>query len=142
MANKFPSTIGACIDLAYRSRQERLDKEREFNEQIEALKEKEQAIEEHIIATFKKSDIEGAKGSIATAGIIRNTIPSVKDWPKFYAYIKKNDAFDLLERRPARVAYNDRIEAGEDVPGVEPFVKTKLSLTKIGEKKQGNGSKK
>lgn len=132
--SKFPRTLGACIDLAYNARAERLDMEREFEERIKDYKDHEAAIKEHIIATFNKSDIEGARGEIATASVTRTTVPQVKDWPAVFKYIEKTHAWDLMEKRMARIAYRDRLDDNEVIPGVEPFVKIDLSLTKVAKK--------
>lgn len=132
---KFPSKLGACIDLAYRLRAERLSFQKKMEDQLEKLKAEEKAINDHIINTFTKADINGAKGSICTASLNPFVVPHVKDWPKVWQWIAKNDAWDLMERRMAKVAYRERLEAGQMIPGVERFDGVKLSLTKIGEKK-------
>jgi hypothetical protein len=128
----FPKKLGACIDMAYNLRAERLAYQREVDEKIAALKKKEDEIEDHILQSFDKSEIEGAKGTVASASVSRLTVPSVKDWPKAFKWISKNEAWDLMEKRMARVAYRDRTEAGQSIPGVEPFVKVTLSLTRVG----------
>jgi hypothetical protein len=128
---KFPKTLGACVDLALTLRDDRLAFQREIEEKLEALKAKESEIEEHILASFDKSDIEGAKGSIASASVSRLVVPAVKDWPKAFAYIAKHKAWDLMEKRMARVAFRDRTEAGEVIPGVESFTKVGLNLSRI-----------
>lgn len=131
MAAKFPKTLGACVDMAYELRAERLEFQKKYEAELAAMKKREDEIEEHILQSFDKSDIEGAKGSVATASVSRLTVPSVKDWPKTFAWIAKHKAWDLMEKRMARVAYRDRTEAGEVIPGVESFVKVSLSLTKV-----------
>ena len=127
---KFPTKLGACVDLAYTLRAERL----EIEKQAEAVKAKESALKDHIIATFSKADIDGAKGKVASASITRSVKCNVKDWPAVYAYIQKNDAWDLMERRVNNKAYRDRMEGGEAIPGTESFDVVNLSLTKIGVK--------
>ena len=131
MATKFPKTLGECIDAAYKFREERLAKQKEYDEEIAFLKEREEEIEQHILHTFDKSDIEGAKGTLASASVTRMTVPTVKDWTEVFKWVAKKKAWDLLEKRMARVAYRDRLEAGEVIPGVEPFVKVSLSLTRV-----------
>lgn len=128
---KLPKTLGECIDLAYKVRAERLVKQKELEKELEVYRKKEEEIEQHILLSFDKADIEGAKGSLATASIQRMTVPSVKDWPVVYKWVSAHGAWDLLEKRMARVAYRDRLEAGEQIPGVEPFVKVSLSLTRV-----------
>ena len=89
---KFPSKLGACVDKAYTLRAERL----EIEKQAEELKKQEAALKDHIIATFSKADIDGAKGKVASASVTRSVKGNVKDWPAVYAYIEKNDAWDLM----------------------------------------------
>lgn len=123
---KFPKTIGACIDTLYQLRQKRGGIER----QADVIKEKEGELEKHILDTFTKTDLDGARGKLAVAGIAQSTVPTVKDWDKLYAYIKKEGAFDLLQRRVSSSAYCERLDVEEVVPGVEPFTLIKLSLKK------------
>lgn len=123
---KFPKTIGACIDTLYQLRQKRGGIER----QADVIKEKEGELEKHILDTFTKTDLDGARGKLAVAGIAQSTVPTVKDWDKLYAYIKKEGAFDLLQRRVSSSAYRERLDVEEVVPGVEPFTLIKLSLKK------------
>jgi hypothetical protein len=132
---KFPSKIGACIDLAYTLRAERLEYQREVEAKLEKLKDAEKAINDHIVNTFQKSDINGAKGAICSASLNPFTKASAKDWPAIWAFIAKNKAWDLLEKRIANKAFCERLEAGQTIPGIERFDGVKLSLTKYGEKK-------
>lgn len=123
--------LGELIDMAYEARAKRIAFQREADAKIEDMKRFEDEVEERILTSFDKAEIEGARGSKASASVSRLMVPTVKNWPKVYAYIKANDAWDLLERRMARVAYRDRLEAGEAIPGTEPFEKVSLSLTRI-----------
>jgi len=96
------------------------------------VKAEETALKDHIIATFSKADIEGAKGKVASASISRSVKANAKDWPEIWGYVVENEAFDLIERRINNKAYRDRLEAGETIPGTESFDVITLSLTKIG----------
>jgi hypothetical protein len=127
---KFPTKLGACVDKAYSLRAERL----EIEKLAEEVKKQEGALKDHIIATFSKADIDGAKGKVASASISRSVKCNVKDWPSVYAYIESHDAWDLMERRVNNKAYRDRMDGGESIPGTESFDVITLSLTKIGEK--------
>jgi hypothetical protein len=120
--------LAECIDLAYNLRAKRLEAER----QVEAMKAEEMAVKEHIISRFTKDDIASARGHAATASVSPVTIPHVTDSAAFYEYVRANDAFDMLERRPSRAAFKARLENNEQVPGVEPMVVVNLSLTKVG----------
>lgn len=121
-----PKTIGACIDQMYKLRAKR----QQIEKQAEDVKQQEAELEKHILDSFNKTDLDGARGKLAVAGITQSTVPTVKDWDQLYRYIKKEGAFDLLQRRVSATAYRERLEAEEVVPGVEPFNVIKLSLKK------------
>lgn len=126
-ALKLPKSLAACADLLYTTKQARLAADKVAEE----LKKKEAAIEEHIIANLPKSDATGIAGKVARASIVVKTIPIVKDWDAFYAYIKKNNAFELLQRRLSEGAIQERWDAKKTVPGVDTFKRSKVSLTKV-----------
>lgn len=132
MTIKYPKTIGACIDQLYEARQARLDLQR----QLESLKQAEEQLAAHIIETFSKADIGGAKGMMATAAITRRTTyrlnaePSA--WEDFMAYVAANKAWDLVQKRCAVTAVGLRFQNGENVPGLEAYTDISLSLTKAG----------
>lgn len=123
--------LGDMIDALYDLRAHRLEKQRAYEKIIEDMKVVETQMEDLILKSFDKNEIEGAKGMSASASVSRLVVPSVKNWPDVFRYIADHDAWDLLEKRMARVAYRDRTEAGEAIPGTEPFVKIGLNLTRI-----------
>jgi hypothetical protein len=126
MSIKFPATIGACIDALYEARAKRL----ELTKQVEQMKEIENAYAEHILNTFDKSELKGAKGELATAGIKQTTVYQLSDWEAFINYVEANQAWELLRKQPGSTACKERFEAGVVIPGITPFVKIDLSLTK------------
>lgn len=124
---KPPKTMGACIDQAYQLRTERLTLQRA----VDAIGDQETLMREYIINTFRKADLNGAKGKLAACGVVPKRVPSVKDWDKFYAYIHKNKAYEMLQRRVHERAWRERLDDGQTVPGVEIFDVITLSLTKL-----------
>lgn len=126
-----PKTLGACIDLLYTTREKRLALESEAAD----VKSNETKIKDHLIATFGKSEMEGARGKVASVSIGSRLVPAVKDWDEVYKYVKKKGAWDLLQKRMSDVAFRERLEAGEEIPGVESFNAVTVSCTKLGAKK-------
>lgn len=122
---KYPKSLGACADLLYIWRAERLAADKAAN----ALKEREQALIDHIIETMPADDT-GAVGKTHTIKIETKKKWTVKDWPAFYAYISKTKGFDLLQRRVGEQALQARLDDGKKVPGIEPFNAKSVSLTK------------
>jgi hypothetical protein len=126
-AFKFPKTIGACADRLYQLRQKRLEQQK----LVAAIEEEEKALKEHIIQTLPKSEATGASGKVANVKVVPKTVPQVKDYDKFYAYVAKNKRFDLLQRRLNDKAIQDMWDNKKQVPGIEPFQTSTVSCTKV-----------
>lgn len=124
---KFPKAIGACADLLFRLKAERLA----LSKVLEAKEAEERRLKEHIIAALPKSQASGVAGKLARVTVYNKEIPQVEDWGKFYAYVKKKNRFDLLQRRLAEKAVGDMLEEGEKVPGVKIFKTPTVSLNKV-----------
>jgi hypothetical protein len=126
MTIEFPTTVGACIDALYEARAKRLDYQRE----VDAMGEVERAYEAHILNTFDKTELRGAKGSIASASIKNTIVYQISDWDKFTAFVAETGAWELMRKQPGSRACAERFDAGNEVPGIEAFHKIGLSLTK------------
>lgn len=91
-------------------------------------KEAETMAEQLLINQMLKQEITAAGGSTLRVGLEGpDYVPHVKDWDKFYKFIKETESWDLLERRPGKAACRLRWEDGKTVPGVESFPVYKLS---------------
>lgn len=121
----FPKSLGACADLLYQMRTKRLEAVKAAAE----LKAEENRLKEHIINTLPK-DSGGAVGKTHKVIVVTKTKQQVKDWDKFWVYVAKNKAWDLLQKRISDTAVQARIDDGKKLPGVEPFVVVDVSLTK------------
>ncbi len=122
-----PKTIGACIDLLVAARRERKRRE----QTVEEAKSEESRIEEHILRSFEKQKINGARGKLGSATLKEKDVPHIVDYEALCAHIKKTGAWDLLQQRPGERACQARWEVGEEVPGVEKFHKLDLTLTEV-----------
>ena len=123
---KMPKTLGACADALYKVRQARLDKQKEVDE----LKEQETALKEHIIQNLPKSDASGIAGKLARVAVVNKDDYRVTDWALLYKYIKKHDAFALLQRRLSNEAVTE-VLSEEELPGVEMIQIPTVSLNKL-----------
>lgn len=122
---KIPKSIGACADLLFTIRQERLAAQKVVDE----IKEREQALIEHIIDKVPKGDT-GAAGKHHQVSVYTDPTPQAQDWDAVFKFIKRTGAFELLQRRLNSAAVKERWEDGKKIPGVEPFNVVKVSLTK------------
>jgi hypothetical protein len=118
--------IGEKIDKLYEARSARL----RLEAQVKELKAQETDIKTSIMAELAESGLQGAKGQIATASLTYKVQPDVKDWDAVYAYIKANDAFNLLHRRITTTLWESMLDDGEEIPGIIAAHITDLSLTK------------
>lgn len=121
---KFPKSMAACADLLYDLRQERLAADKVAAEK----KADEQALIDHIVDNLPK-DSGGAVGKHHKIETYNKTKLVVKDWDRLYAYIRKNNKFELLQRRLGETACQELIDDKKKVPGVENFVTVAVSLT-------------
>jgi len=124
---KFPKKLGTCIDAAYAMRAERLMVQHE----VDDMKQTETQWFNHIIDSFSKDEIEGAKGETAVAAIKRQTVVNITNWEELLAWIIKKKRFDLLQKSVSTEGIKELWDSKIEVPGVEPFQKVSLSLTKV-----------
>lgn len=120
---KFPKSMAACADLLFIKRQERLDADK-F---AAGLKAEEEALITHIIDNLPK-DSGGAIGKTHIVEVTTKVKQVVKDWPLYWAYVSKNKAWDLVQKRVGEAALQARLDDGKKVPGIEPFVVVGVSL--------------
>jgi hypothetical protein len=124
---KFPKALGACADLLFKLKAERLAAQKK----LEAMEAEEKALKEHIIAALPKSQASGVAGKVARVTVYNKEIPQVEDWNLFYRFVKKEGRFDLMQRRLSEKAVSDMLEEGEKVPGVKVFKTPVVSLNKV-----------
>lgn len=128
---KLPKSLGLCVDKLHDAREARLEIEKLAKE----YKAEETRIHDHIIDNLSKSEDGGAVGKRFKAIVKKEAKPRIADDKKFYAFIKKNDAFDMLNRAINVAAWRERMDdpkfKNKGVPGVESFTAVKLSVTKV-----------
>ena len=124
---KLPKTVGAAADMLYKLKDEKAKAQRV----VDAIDEKITALNAYLIDTLPKSEQTGALGKVAKAVVKINQEPTVTDWDALYGYIKKNNAWELLQRRLGTAGVKDRWEAGKKIPGVGTFPVIKVSVTKL-----------
>ena len=123
---KFPKSMGACADMLFVLREERLAAEKA----AAVIAAKETALKEYIINNLPKSDT-GSQGKTHRVSVVTKIVPQVEDWEKVYTYITKTKNIQLLQRRLSDAAVEEIWESGKKVPGVGTFNVVKISLTKI-----------
>lgn len=87
-------------------------------------------IEGELIHSMEDSKLDQVRNANATFSIKTEVLPVAKDWDAIYGYIKENDAFHLLQRRVSSLPYREILSMGDEVPGIERYEATKLTMRK------------
>lgn len=128
---RIPRSLGLCADRLYSL----MEAKRALNKQIEQIEKEESAIKTHLIDTISKQDSTGVRGQRAQVKIVTKDIPTVQEdvggWDQLYLFIKKKNAFHLLQRRLSTGAVNEMLDEGIKIPGVGLFRAVTVSITKL-----------
>lgn len=124
-----PASLGACVDLYHEVKELRLQMEKQLAGGVKAL---ENALKEHLIANLSKSDDTGVAGRRYRAQVVTARKVKVADWGVLHSWIRKNDRFDMLQKRLADTAASDWIDQEKRIlPGCEIVNIPDLSVRKI-----------
>ena len=125
--------IGKSIDKLWAINL-KIKKQREkMATQEEVLKKLKREYEDQENFIFKQLEEQKAQGALGTKAKVKINISmhaNVVDWEELVRYASRTKSFDLIKRGVNSRAYRMRLEDGKKVPGVKPFTKVSLSLTK------------
>jgi hypothetical protein len=123
-----PISLGDCADALAEIRALRL----ELEHKAEAVKKREDEIQEHIIASIEATPgTTGVVGLRYKAQIKEVRTPVIDDWNSFTAWVIKTGQTQVLYKRVNAKAVAEMEEAKQPIPdGVGMKVDKKLSLTK------------
>ena len=101
------------------------EKLKEANAKVKELEGYRTALDEIVRETAKKmggSVFGGKLGSVVVEHEDKLVVDTAGNgWEKLYKHILKTGAFDLLQRRLGEKAVQDRLDAGEKIPGITTF---------------------
>lgn len=122
-----PASLGRCGDLLHDVRQLRLEMQR----QTDAIEAREKEIQEHIINSVT-TDSPGAVGQRYVVKVHSEPKPAIEDWGVFCSWVRKNDRFDMLQKRLSeKVVAETQADEGRVLPGLQTINVKKVSLTKV-----------
>lgn len=102
-----------------------------FNDQIKELNGEQRDLE---FALLRLMEEQGGATRVAfgnlTASRTEQVVPIIRDWDAFEEYVRSEGALHMLQRRVATTSFKEMIESGQEVPGLEPYVKVGISLRK------------
>lgn len=109
-------TVDQVIEayLKYRNKKEAL--EAEIKDQVKELKDKMAKLEAWIKTKADAEGVTSFKTAHGTAFVTTNDYANVADWDAVLAFIKENDAYDMLEKRVSKNAVRGYIDEHKIVP--------------------------
>lgn len=123
-----PVAMGRCADLYHDVRELRLMMEKE----VEEIKARENEVQEHIIRNLSKSEDTGAAGLRYRAQVVVKPKPTIIEWGVLCSWVRKNDRFDVFQKRLSDTAVMEWNEAESRImPGTQVIQVPTLSVTKI-----------
>ncbi len=124
-----PKNPAAAVDELYKLKSEKSA----INAEVKRIEDREKELKDYLIEKLPKDDATGVSGKLAVGEVVTKVVPTVKDWEKLYAYIKKHGAWDLLKRAVNTKAAEDRWgDKQNKLPGVEAFTVVSVSIRKKG----------
>lgn len=120
-------SIGSLVDDMHSLRELKRTHEEEIKKLTALISDKER----HLIAAMEASGVEKTSSKTATASVVEQTRYAVEDWDAFYAYIKRNNYFHLLERRASTASCRELFTMQGGVPGVVPFTTKRVNLRNL-----------
>ncbi len=104
--------VGAYLKL--RNKKEAI--EGAVKEEVKAIKEKMVKLEAYIKKEADRQGVTSFKTGHGTAFVTTTDFAQVADWDSVLSFIKKNEAWDMLEKRVSKNAVRGYIDEHKEVP--------------------------
>ena len=109
---KMEEVVGAYLKL--RNKKEAI--EGAVKEEVKAIKEKMVKLEAYIKKEADEQGVTSFKTASGTAFVTTTDFAQVADWDSVLGFIKKNEAWDMLEKRVSKNAVRGYIDEHKEVP--------------------------
>jgi hypothetical protein len=109
---KMEEVVGAYLKL--RNKKEAI--EGAVKEEVKAIKEKMVKLEAYIKKEADRQGVTSFKTGHGTAFVTTTDFAQVADWDSVLSFIKKNEAWDMLEKRVSKNAVRGYIDEHKEVP--------------------------
>lgn len=96
--------------------------------EIEELKGQAKEKQEELKKLASDEGLTSGGGKKSKFTLTEETVPHISDWDKFCEYIKDNNYFHLLQRRPGSKACQELWNLGNQIPGIDKFRHTKVNV--------------
>jgi len=107
------------------------ERKRARETEIKEINAKISECEKWLLGRLSEVGTTTARGLRASITVTESLVPQIEDWGKVSDWVKENDAIYLLHRRISVGPWKELLDAGEEVPGINPFKKTGIALRKL-----------
>jgi ribosomal protein S12 len=102
---------------------------RKAEAKLKPLKDAANVLEDELRDAMLAAKLESVATKDATISLRKTTYAELFDDRKFFAYVGKTGAWDLVRKQPVIAACKARWEDSIEIPGVRPATRTDLSIT-------------
>lgn len=103
-------------------------KKAEFNAKIREIEKEYDELSQPLIDFLQQNGLNTIAPDEASATISEETYWNIEDDEAFQKWVYDTQSLFALQRRLSNAAINDLVNAGEEVPGLKAYTKTKLSI--------------
>jgi hypothetical protein len=129
------TTVDEVIATYMKLRVQRDVIEAEVKDRVAGIKEKMEKLEAWIKEQADTQGVTSFKTKHGTAFLTTTDYANVADWDSVLDFIKREEAFDMLERRVSKTAVRGYIEATKAVPpGINYGTKLEVNIRKPAKK--------
>ena len=108
-----------------------MDEYDNLSAKLKPVSERLEKIREDILNEYTATELSSVTASGLRATRVVTPVPTIANQMKFFAYATKKANWDLLQKTCSTPAWRERMKAKKKVPGVDPFDRVSLSVTRI-----------
>jgi hypothetical protein len=113
------------LESSVRAAKDELEKTQQFKA-LKKLEEDYSVLEQHLIIEHSPEELKAATGKEGYLTVTERSSYKISDWQEVLDFIKRNDAFDLFQRRITTGAAIERELDGVTIPGLFKHTTTSI----------------
>lgn len=96
---------------------------------LKPLEDRKRELEGELMAKLDEQGVDATKiKGVGSVSINEEVVPQAEDWDAFYDFVQSTRSFHLLNRALNGAAYRETLQTGDEIPGLTPFTRRKLSV--------------
>jgi hypothetical protein len=99
--------------------------------EVDAIETEEKTLKAELIASIELAEAQGVAGKVCRVTVVTKAKPTLRDFDALLTHCKRRNEWDLIRHAISEEAVKQRWAVGKEVPGVESFAVTTLSVNKL-----------